>query len=230
MSSPALDPLAMVSSAAVEVLHRRVPNIGNVVEFLGKGMAGTLLHRDALDEAVEQAPVSVGPESSTYLPPGVRSVLTDSPAVIGALLALDADAVFAEARRRVRLVFRISMAVSTALALLLLSAVAAALVFAFLGRTTWALAFGGVSAADVVTVWVSKPLGEMQAASLAAQRLDFLTLSARERLRGCQAHQAFHDRIDCCSRVWEALRSELGGVQGPRVPLSFEIRDDVPLR
>src|SRR5207237_6645314 len=107
--------------------------------------------------------------------------LARSPAATAAALVLDPDAVFRDARKRVSLVFRINVVISTVLAFLLLGGIGGAIVAGFLGKAVWAGVFGGVAAIDVLGVLVYKPLNQINQSIVQTQRLDLLFLSVRSR-------------------------------------------------
>jgi hypothetical protein len=126
-------------------------------------------------------------------------------------LAIGPQAVFQDARRRIGLVFRINLAVSIVLAIILLGGIGGSVFSAvFLKNSIWALALGGVSAADAIGVYVYKPLAAINEALIGATRLDALQLRLSEQLSQCAQHSDLEARIRCQTNVWDAIQHELG--------------------
>jgi hypothetical protein len=137
------------------------------------------------------------------------------PPYMGIALALEPDAVFADARRRVSFVFKLTVAISTVLAFLLLGGIAGAIIGALLGHAVWAAVFGAVSAADMLGVIVYRPLAQIDGAIVSAQRLDLLFLSTRERLRDCRRQSELKEQIACATRVWQEMHAQLAALSSP---------------
>jgi hypothetical protein len=136
----------------------------------------------------------------------------DSAKNLGAFaLAISPHAVFQDARRRTGLVFKINLAVSIVLAIILLGGIGGAVFSAlFLKSTVWVLVFGGMSAADAIGVYAYKPLTAINDALVGTTRLDALQLRLSQQLFQCSQHQDLEDRIRCQTSVWEAIQHELG--------------------
>lgn len=131
--------------------------------------------------------------------------------VAGATLTF-APEVFADARRRIAVMFKINVALSAVLAVILLAAIIACVVFAFAGHSAWSLAFGGVSAADILGVYVLKPLSAISDTVVASQRLEVVHLRLQEQMRSCGDVDDVDRRIECQTQVWEAIQKELAAL------------------
>jgi hypothetical protein len=138
-----------------------------------------------------------------------------APVTVGAAFALEPDKVFADARRRVSLAFRVSMAIAICAAALLVVGVVGALIGAFMGKALWAAIFGGISAVDVLGALIYRPLKHVNAAVINAQRLDFLFLGWRERLRACQSLSVLEKRIECSTQIWLDMKKDLETLEVP---------------
>lgn len=136
--------------------------------------------------------------------------------MMGALaLAIDPKSVFRDARRRIDLVFRLNLGLAIALAIILLGGIVGAIVCAiFLNKGIWALAFGGVSVADLIGVYAFKPLTAINSALVGTQRLDSVYLRLQEQLKACAEHTDLQERIRCQTIVWEAMQRELATLAG----------------
>ena len=141
---------------------------------------------------------------------------------LGALvLAVSPQAVFQDSRKRISLVFRINLAVSIALAVILLAGIGGAVFSAlFLRNAVWSLVFGGISAADVIGAYIFKPLSAINAALVTATRLDALQLRLSQQLTQCAQHKNLEERILCQTKVWEAIQRELAIIGGTPQPSS----------
>lgn len=143
--------------------------------------------------------------------------LIDSPiderTAAGVALALKPDHVFRDARRRIDLVFKLNLGVAIILALILLLGLGGAVVSAvFLGRDIWAMVFGGVAMADIIGLFIFKPLTAINAAIIASQRLDVIHLRVREQLTLCNEHADLERRIKCQSKVWDTMQREFAAL------------------
>lgn len=144
-----------------------------------------------------------------------RSEVTPSAEVGGALLAMSADAVFRDARRRIDLVFKLNLGVAIVLAVILVGGIGGAVVSAvFLGKTVWAVVFGGISAGDLIGAYALKPLTAINSAIIATQRLEAVHLRMSQQLRACGAHENLDERIRCQTVVWEAIQKDLATLSG----------------
>ena len=174
------------------------------IESAKKASAGTLgLTRKAVapeakgteDRALSREP-GTGPEGSG------RAAFSISP-----------EAVIRDARRRIDLVFRFNLSVAIALAVVLIGGIAAAVVMGVVFRQpSWSLIFAGVSAADIIGIYVYKPLDAVNAAIVATQRLDAINLRLREQLNLCLQYTELRDRIECQTKLWEAVQDELAAL------------------
>jgi ABC-type multidrug transport system fused ATPase/permease subunit len=136
--------------------------------------------------------------------------------VAAVALAVGKEAIFQDARRRVELVFKLNLAIAIVLAIILLSGIAGAVFSAFFQRAVWATAFGGIAAADMIGVYVFKPLDAINSAMVASQRLDATALRLYEQLRSCDGYENLKDRIECQSVVWDKIQQELSSLAGPK--------------
>ena len=131
-------------------------------------------------------------------------------------LAFSPESVFGEARRRIRLVFRLNLGITVALALILLGGISGSVILGgLLEQSKWALIFGGVSVADLLGVYAFKPLKAIYEALFATQRLDTVHLRLYEQLRSCTEHENLSERINCQTQVWEAIQRELTAISSP---------------
>jgi hypothetical protein len=125
-------------------------------------------------------------------------------------LAISPEAVFGDARKRIALVFKINLAVSIVLAAILLVGIGGAVYSAvFIQKAIWSLAFGGLSVADLIGVYVFKPLSAINAALIGATRLDTLQLRLNQQLSQCAGHDDLEARIRCQTAVWDVIQHEL---------------------
>jgi hypothetical protein len=79
----------------------------------------------------------------------------------------------------------------------------------FLRDSTWSFAFGGISAADLLGVYVFKPLSAINASLLGTQRLEMLQLRLSQQLITCAQHEKLERRIECQTLVWDSIQKEL---------------------
>lgn len=130
---------------------------------------------------------------------------------LGAIaLAISPQAVFKDARQRMNLVFKVNLAVAIVLAIILLSGLAGAIYSGiFMRSNLWASIFGGVSAADVISLMVFKPLTAINSALIGTQRLEMIQLRLSQQLQACEEHQQLQQRIDCQTLVWDTIQKEL---------------------
>ena len=128
-------------------------------------------------------------------------------------LALDADAVFADARRRIENVFRLNVALLAALALILLIGIGGAIYSGlFLHSNVWPLVFGGVTVVDLAGVYVLKPVAAINRALLATQQIDLLYLRLREGLKDCESLPDPKAFIECRNAVWDRVWADLSAL------------------
>jgi hypothetical protein len=213
------EPLAILTSAAAELLTKPgatqalVAAIDLDREEHGEPTGGTAALAEVYMRATPGG-LRAGPVSHSEMLRAIEETIERRPPVMGAALVLDADAVFADARRRVSVVFKLTVAISTVLAFLLLGGIAGAIIGALAGQAVWTVVFGAASAADVLGVIIYKPLTQLNNAIVSAQRLDLLFLSTRERLRDCRGHSQVEQQIACATRVWREMHSGLAALRG----------------
>lgn len=121
----------------------------------------------------------------------------------------DLDIAFSDARRRVTVVFWLNIALSLLIALVLVGAITAAIVFGFLGQSAWVTALGGVAVLDLVSAAVYRPLTQVNQALLTCQRLDIVYLSARERLKMASELPDAYIQMIVAGRVWTDVNALL---------------------
>jgi hypothetical protein len=140
--------------------------------------------------------------------------LTHDSEVVGLALALDPDSVFRDARRRTGLVFQLNLGFAIILGIIMLAGIAGAFYSALvLGKPSWATAFGGISAADVLGLYAFKPLAAINSALVSATRLDNMQLRLKMQLEQCSKYSNIDDRLRCQTAVWEAIQKELASLQ-----------------
>ena len=145
----------------------------------------------------------------TELERKARIKATRTPAVEAVALAMNAEEFVRESRKRVRRVFTFHLSATIALAVLLIAAIAAAFGFFILGDTRSALAFGGISLAELVGTLVYQPLSRCQAALVASQTLELLIFQTWEQVQACKQHGELKDRIRCMNKTWTTLHATL---------------------
>ena len=129
---------------------------------------------------------------------------------------IDPSAVVHDARRRIDIVFKFNLAVAMVLAAILVCGIGGCVLSAVVFKeATWALAFAGISVADLLGTYVYKPLDAVNAAVIATQRLDTIHLRLREQLNLCMQHPNLKDRIDCQTDVWQAIQKDLATLSAP---------------
>lgn len=133
--------------------------------------------------------------------------------IVGLALALDPDSVFRDARRRTGLVFQLNLGFAIILGIILLAGIAGSLYSALvLGKPSWATAFGGISAADLIGLYAFKPLVAINSALVSATRLDNMQLRLNTQLEQCSKYSNVDDRLRCQNSVWEAIQKELASL------------------
>ncbi len=134
-------------------------------------------------------------------------------AITRAGAALDSDAVFSDARQRIERVFRLNVILLLTLALLLLVGIGGAIYSAlFLDQNTWTLVFGGVAVADLIGIYVFKPITAINRALVSTQQLDMLYLRLREGLRGCDTLADVNEKLACRDKVWDKVWEDLSAL------------------
>ncbi len=135
--------------------------------------------------------------------------------VAGASLTF-APEVFSDARRRIALMFKVNIVLSVVLGVILIGALIACIVLAVSGRTAWSVIFGGVSAADVLGIYMFKPLSAVSNTVVASQRLEVIHLRLQEQLRSCGDIDDVDRRIECQTKVWDVIQRELAALAAVR--------------
>ena len=158
--------------------------------------------------ALSRQAASQQPESS---PPPEDRKKSEAAAIT---LAVTKQAVFQDARRRVELVFKVNLAIAIVLAIILLAGIGGAIFAAFFQQNAWATAFGGIAVADLIGVYVFKPLDAINSAMVASQRLDALSLRMHDQLKACDEYTSIKERIECQSAIWEKIQQELSSLSG----------------
>jgi hypothetical protein len=125
------------------------------------------------------------------------------PTVAGAALTF-APQVFADARGRLNLTFRIKLGFLIALGVILAAGIAGAIVGGIAGHNVWSLIFGGISVLDLLTFAFTKPLAAVTDVAVASNRLDLTNLRLGSDLQSCDAISDPQDRIRCQTRAWQA--------------------------
>jgi hypothetical protein len=144
----------------------------------------------------------------------LATILEPRSEIVGLALALDPDSVFRDARKRTGLVFQLNLGFAIILGIILLAGIAGSLYSALvLGKPSWATAFGGVSAADLIGLYAFKPLVAMNSALVSATRLDNMQLRLKTQLDQCGKYSDVKDRFHCQTAVWEAIQKELASLQ-----------------
>jgi hypothetical protein len=146
--------------------------------------------------------------------PNAPSLATERQSeIVGLALALDPDSVFRDARKRTGLVFQLNLGFAIILGIILLTGIAGSLYSALvLGKSTWALAFGGISAADLIGLYAFKPLIAINSALVSATRLDNMQLRLKLQLEQCSKYSKMDDRLRCQTAVWDTIQKELAAL------------------
>jgi hypothetical protein len=145
-----------------------------------------------------------------------RQLVRDSPGAPQAGLALSPDDVFRDARRRLELVFKVNLALSIAVGIILLGGVVAAIVLAIQGQAGIAAIFGGVALSDVIFAAVYQPLAQVNKSLISTQRLDMIHLSTRERLAAAQVIVDVNQRLAETKQIWDEIKRDLAALDGER--------------
>lgn len=123
------------------------------------------------------------------------------------------DAVLRDARWRTALVFRVNILLSLVIAFILIGAMTTGIIIGFLGNHVSATALGGVALLDLIGAAVYRPLAQVNRAYVKAQRIDMLTVSARDRLRAADAIQDPGERMTASKIAWSSILDDLDAVQ-----------------
>ena len=171
--------------------------------------------RESLDRAgeVPSGPITLSRKGVFETTSEVKASTIESAVqreIAATALAISPDAVFHDARRRIDLVFRFNFGLAVILAIILLSGIAGAVASAFFLKSgLWATVFGGVAAADILGIYVWKPVQAINSALVATQRLEGIYLRVSEQIQSCKSHQDLSIRITCQESVWDVMQREL---------------------
>lgn len=124
---------------------------------------------------------------------------------------LEADRIFRDARRRVALVFWINIVLACTIALVLVSAISAGIVFGFLGHDVWSTALGGVALLDLIGAAVYRPLSQVNNALIRSEQIDIVMLSARQCLREINESSAPGNLA--AQQAWVSVLAELKALE-----------------
>jgi hypothetical protein len=162
-------------------------------------------------------PVELAREASARVEQEPTEVASEEARLIAAVaLAISPESVFQDARRRANAVYRFHLVTTIALAGILIGAVICAVVFSVVSREPiWLLVFGGVSAADVLGLYLYKPLTVMRDALVATQRIDTAYLRLQQQLDACSQYTDLTERISCQTAVWDKVTGELTSLAAP---------------
>ena len=128
-------------------------------------------------------------------------------------IALDSSPEFyAVSRQRTALAFRLSIGLSLVLALILFGGIAATIVSGLMGHAAWTAAFGGVSGASLLGVYVYKPLAAINEAVVASQRMEIINARLASQLKTCAQYHDMDKRIKCQDAVWKAVQKEMSAM------------------
>jgi hypothetical protein len=144
----------------------------------------------------------------------VAKAVTPQSEIVGLALALDPESVFRDARKRTGLVFQLNLGFAIILGIILLAGIAGSLYSALvLGKPSWATAFGGISAADLIGLYAFKPLVVINSALVSATRLDNMQLRLQTQLDQCSKYSNVDERLRCQTAIWEVIQKELASLQ-----------------
>lgn len=138
---------------------------------------------------------------------------TVDPQQAAAALTL-APQLFADARRRISLMFRLRLGLALILAVVLIGAIGVAIFAAFQGNNGLALIFGGLSLIDILAFAFGKPLKAVTDVVVASQRLELLHLRVQVDIKSCAQLSQPEARIQCQMDVWTAIQAELAAMGG----------------
>lgn len=132
-------------------------------------------------------------------------------AAIAVLARMDPDRVFADARRRVSLVFKIRLWIALVLAVVLVGALAGVVVSLAMGQTELATGLGVAVIADLISLTVFKPLDKIRENLVDTQRLDLLHLMARQQLTEAEA-LPLEERLTFQQGVWKDVLDQVAAL------------------
>ncbi|MEU7911391.1 hypothetical protein [Microbispora bryophytorum] len=125
----------------------------------------------------------------------------------GALLTFRMES-FRRMRQRLDRVFKVNLTLAIVLFVVLIGGVSAAISTAIIGSATWAAAFGGVSVADLLGIYLLKPIQEIRKTNIMSQRLEMIVLQVHERLEACAGQEDWEKRYACQKAVFESIRAD----------------------
>lgn len=211
MSSPDLVVLSLTAAAApiagkaVTVDSPRAGDDGPI-------MPTSLAQGDLASAEIVDGTMALSREAIKEKPGGVVGSKSNR-AIIRAGVALDPDTVFSDARKRIERVFRLNVILLLTLAILLLVGIGGAIYSAlFLQTSTWTLIFGGVAVADLIGIYVFKPITAINRALVSTQQLDLLYLRLREGLKGCDELQDVNEKLACREALWDKVWEDLSAL------------------
>jgi hypothetical protein len=126
---------------------------------------------------------------------------------------LEPDAVFRDARRRTLMVLRLNIALTVTIAVILIATIATAIIVGFLGEGISATALGGVALLDLIGAAVYRPLEQVNRACLKSQHVDFVILSARERLYSARMIQDPADQAVAVKLIWSGVLADINELE-----------------
>lgn len=163
-------------------------------------------------EVDSEIPVSVEAAIKHDLGDGRRPQMVQSVSseVGAAALAIDADSVFRDARKRVARLLTINIALAIVLASILVIGLGGVVIAGIvLGRATATLVFGGMTFADVLALAFTRPFSVIGQTVVQGQRLDIAHLRLREQLRECDTYGSPSEKFECRTRAWDSIQAEL---------------------
>jgi hypothetical protein len=131
---------------------------------------------------------------------------------LGALALNSSPDFFSTARKRIALAFRLNVILALALAFILFGGIMLSIGGALTGHGGLAVAFGGVSAADLLGVYAFKPLAEISSAVVASQRLEIIHMRLQSQLLSCADQPDVEKRLHCQTGVWNAIQRDLAAM------------------
>ena len=212
MSSPDLVALSLAAAAA-PIVEEAATKLKVQTPRAAEGVPTTTASLAQLSPAAVTDGVLALSRAAAADGAGAATASKSNQAITRAGVALDADAVFRDARERIDQVFRLNVVLLLTLAVLLLAGIGGAIYAAvFLRQNSWALIFGGVAAADLIGVYVFKPITAINRALVSTQQLDLLYLRLREGLKGCDEVQDVGEKLACRDALWDKIWEDLAAL------------------
>jgi hypothetical protein len=167
-----------------------------------------------LAQAEEPLPTRLGHSRGPVSTESGHQVSVDRTARVAAVaLAVDADAVFAGARSRNQLVFRLRLGIALSIAGVLVVGLAALVEGAVFGQPLAVAGGGALSIADLIGARIYQPIERIREAWLDADAVDLAHLETRQRIEDCMAaHPDRKAQIECTERAWRELTDRLAKV------------------